>query len=402
MEEKIKICICGGGNGAHVMAGLAAAHARTEVQVLTLYQDEAVVWTEKMKQGDLIIARNNPDRTVEEIKAKPAVITKDAGQATQNADVIIFCVPAFAHKQYFEAIAPYVKENMSIIGLPGQPGFEFQCLDILKDKARSCTILDYESLPWACRLAEFGRKVDLLATKDSLIGSLISGKSQPKHDPVELLQLIFGEHPILIKGNNYLETVLMVKGFAHPALMYGHWMNWDGKPVEEKPLFYQGLTEFAASVLWDVSQEIVNTAKAISKARPEVTMENVEHFESWIIRNYRHTIQDPTNLYTAMKTNTAYGGLVHPMQEISPGKYIPDFHHRYLEEDVPYGLAVTKGVAQIVGVATPCTDKVITWAQGHLGKEFLVGSELKGKEFKDTRAPQAFGLNTLDDLLSLM
>lgn len=68
MEEKIKICICGGGNGAHVMAGLAAAHARTEVQVLTLYQDEAVVWTEKMKQGDLIIARNNPDRTVEEVR----------------------------------------------------------------------------------------------------------------------------------------------------------------------------------------------------------------------------------------------------------------------------------------------------------------------------------------------
>ena len=76
-----------------------------------------------------------------------------------DADVIIFCVPAFAHQLYLEAIAPHVKENTSIIGLPGQPGFEFQCFDILKDKATLCTILNYESLPWACRITEFGQRV---------------------------------------------------------------------------------------------------------------------------------------------------------------------------------------------------------------------------------------------------
>ena len=37
-------------------------------------------------------------------------------------------------------------------------------------------------------------------------------------------------------------------------------------------------------------------------------LNNVEHFESWFIRNYRHMIQDPSSLYTAMKTNSAYDG----------------------------------------------------------------------------------------------
>ena len=73
MAEKAKkatVCICGGGNGAHVLAGLAAAHARTETRVLTLHENEAEVWTEKMKGGDFIVSRRNPDGTTEEVCQK--------------------------------------------------------------------------------------------------------------------------------------------------------------------------------------------------------------------------------------------------------------------------------------------------------------------------------------------
>lgn len=94
-----------------------------------------------------------------QIKAKPTLITKDASKAVPGADLIIFCVPAFAHEQYFNAILPHVQPDTAIIGLPGQPGFEFQCFNVLKDKARRCAILSYESLPWACRILEFGRLV---------------------------------------------------------------------------------------------------------------------------------------------------------------------------------------------------------------------------------------------------
>ena len=67
MSDRVTICICGAGNGAHVIAGLAAAHARMETRVLTLYQNEADVWTERMKGGDLVIARRSPDGTIEEV-----------------------------------------------------------------------------------------------------------------------------------------------------------------------------------------------------------------------------------------------------------------------------------------------------------------------------------------------
>ncbi|XP_076437736.1 opine dehydrogenase-like isoform X2 [Babylonia areolata] len=310
MSSKTTLCICGAGNGAHVMTGLAAAHASVpEVRVLTLFQDEAERWTGKLEEEDLTIVKHHPDGNVEEIKAKPTRVTTDASKAVPGANIIIFCVPAFAHQQYFEAIAPYIAKDTSIIGLPGQPGFEFQCFHILKEKAKGRVILNYETLPWACRISEFGRKVNLLGTKDTVIGSRVSaGSSQPSEDPVRFLQSLLGSHPVIGEANSYLEIILMTKAFAHPPLMYGRWGDWDGVPLSEKPLFYQGLSEYAASLLSTVSQEIVTTACAISEAKQEVKLDNVEHLEPWFIRNYRRTVQDPTSLYTAMKTNSAYNG----------------------------------------------------------------------------------------------
>ena len=87
------------------------------------------------------------------------------------------------------------------------------------------------------------------------------------------------------------------------------------------------------------------------------------------------------------------------MKETADGSFVPDFYHRYLTEDVPYGLAVIRGIAEIVQVETPTIDKVLLWAQEKVGKEYLVGSKLEGKDVPSTRAPQRYGLITLDAIL---
>nr|KAG5700169.1 hypothetical protein BaRGS_011012 [Batillaria attramentaria] len=86
------------------------------------------------------------------------------------------------------------------------------------------------------------------------------------------------------------------------------------------------------------------------------------------------------------------------MTKTVDGKWIPDFTHRYLSEDVPCGLVVVKGLAELAGVASPAIDRLLAWCQVKLGKEFLVGSELKGDDVKVTRAPQAFGYKALDEV----
>lgn len=87
------------------------------------------------------------------------------------------------------------------------------------------------------------------------------------------------------------------------------------------------------------------------------------------------------------------------MKETTDGLFVPDFHHRYLTEDVPYGLVVIRGIAEIVCVETPAIDRVLLWTQEKVGKEYLVGSKLQGKDVPSTRAPQSYGLTTLDGIL---
>lgn len=119
----------------------------------------------------------------------------------------------------------------------------------------------------------------------------------------------------------------------------------------------------------------------------------------WDLRCYPGDIADKTNQYTALRTNAAYQGLKHPMKETGDGKFEPDFHHRYLTEDIPYGLSVIRGIADIAGVKTPNIDKVLVWAQERVGKKYLEGDELKGSDVATTRAPQRYGLFTLKDVL---
>jgi len=47
--------------------------------------------------------------------------------------------------------------------------------------------------------------------------------------------------------------------------MYGPWEGWDGTPVDQPPLFYNGLTESAANLLSSMSDKIVNVAKIIQE-----------------------------------------------------------------------------------------------------------------------------------------
>ena len=45
--------------------------------------------------------------------------------------------------------------------------------------------------------------------------------------------------------------------------------------------------------------------------------------------------------------------------------------------------------------------QVLTWAQGIMGKEYMVDGKFTGKDVSSTRAPQKYGLNTVDQVLGL-
>ena len=171
-SDTIKLLICGSGNGAHAFAGIASSLKDTEVRVLSLYQDEAERWSTAMQTKDLEVTLYRKGKDPTSIVSKPALVTKNAKDAMRDVDIVVFVLPAFAHQVFLDALKPHTKPGTILVGLPGEPGFEFQARHVLGDIGQQCTIMNFESLPWACRITEFGVKCEVLGTKESLLGAI--------------------------------------------------------------------------------------------------------------------------------------------------------------------------------------------------------------------------------------
>ncbi len=60
--------------------------------------------------------------------------------------------------------------------------------------------------------------------------------------------------------------------------------------------------------------------------------------------------------------------------------FFADVKYRYLSEDLPEGLVVVRGVAELCGVETPNMDVVIEFGQRAMGKKYLVDGKLNGPD----------------------
>ena len=56
---------------------------------------------------------------------------------------------------------------------------------------------------------------------------------------------------------------MSTNAYLHTSILYGQWERWDGNPLDQPPLFYNGLTESGVNLLSSVSDEVVNIAKVI-------------------------------------------------------------------------------------------------------------------------------------------
>lgn len=75
MAEKVVVLTCGGGSGAHCLAGLAATKPDLESRVLNLYCNKVEQWAAMSNLGLLITVRND-DGSKHLIQTKPFMVTK--------------------------------------------------------------------------------------------------------------------------------------------------------------------------------------------------------------------------------------------------------------------------------------------------------------------------------------
>lgn len=404
MNRKIRVLVCGAGSGSHALAGTLSLKPDVEVRVFINDVDKVRRWNERANEQRLAIAirQEDNDEWVERL-ANPFTISADPETAARDCDIIFLVLPAFLHLEYLKQLAPHIEKGCLPIGLPGQTGFEFDARHALGAKIDTCILMNFESLPWVCRTVEFGKAVNILSSKARLAGALQGNLASARlADPLACLQYLLGSPPELVVSGHLLGiSLLSPNAYSHPPITYARWKEWDGETFDRAPLFYHGVDDRAADLIYQLSEEVLAIAHRIEAKYPQVDLSQVIPIAEWDIAHYGKYIADKTNYTAVLRTNAAYEGITHPTIQKSDGSHVPNFNHRFLTEDLPFGLVVIRGIAEIVGVQTPYTDLVLAWGQEKLGKAYLVGDRLVGKDLDETRCPQRYGFATLPDILGL-
>lgn len=156
--------ICGWGSKARVFASIALSVNGTEVRVLP---DR---WS--MLTNDIKVTFHRKGEEPKCITSRPPLVTHNPEDAMQDVDIVVFMQPPSAHEDFLHVLKPYIKPGVLIVGLPGQPGFEFQVREALGDVMQQCTIMNFESSPWVCCSTACGVDCEVLATKETLLGAI--------------------------------------------------------------------------------------------------------------------------------------------------------------------------------------------------------------------------------------
>ena len=390
----LPITICGGGNAAHVLAGLLASQPGFSVRLYLPFGDEARRWQAAAAQGDglRVLTRHGT------VVGRPSAIGSDPGLLVAGSQLVLLALPAFAHETILEQIGAHLAPGAWVGALPARGGFDLCVRAILGPRADEIAVFGLQTLPWACRVQAYGRQVVILGTKGHV--DLAAFPPALAGEIGATLQAPLGV-PLSPVASFLALTLADVGQLIHPGIMYGLFHEWSGEAYETPPLFYQGVTVATADLLQAMSDEVQAVRGALQARWPELDLSAVRPLEDWLRRAYAQDIADSQTLQAAFTTNRSYAGLPAPMRPV-PGGFVPDFKARYLSEDVPFNLLVTRGLAEMAEVPTPHMDTVLTWAQARLGREYLVAGRLQGADVRLTRAPQRYGYASLEHLVTAM
>lgn len=386
-----EITVCGGGNGAHALIGTLLERGTVERVRLYLPLDDERARFAAAVGPEFRIRTPEGERCSSTERLE---VTGDPQEAARSS-LIVLVVPAFAHGPILSSLAPYLTEAHLVAALPARSGLEFE----VKNLGRPCTLVGFQTLPWACRVADYGRGVTVYGTKRwvgmACLPASRTGKAVQAFGPLLGVEI----RPL---GSMLALSLANPGQLIHPGIMYGAF----GKRLDEVfpseeavPLFYLSVDEATAELLSGMSEEVMRLKERVEELS-DLELSGVIPLEEWLLHSYGEAIEDASSLVQMFRTNRAYQGLRVPVVRTDGGFRI-DLHTRYLVEDVPFGLAVTKGISQLFGVATPLIDEVLEAVGRWLGKRYVSQGMLAGHGLSETRAPQRFGIQASGQLLGV-
>ena len=294
----------------------------------------------------------------------------DMDEALQDAELIYVVGPAYSTEPFGEAVAGKLSAGQAVIVSPSSCGgaLAFKRAAGLALNDESIRVAETSTLHYAVRLTEPGRVHVFLKLKAGNLLAALPGKHTS-----DILKLIADVYPSMEPAESVLQTSLQnANPIIHPAVTLSNAARIELTGGDF--LFYEeGVSDSVGRLIEALDKERIAIGKALGISvlpDPEMGMRQGYMLEANYGSGYRK----------------APGFLGIGAQ--------PQLDHRYLNEDVGYGLVFMSKLGQQIGVATPGIDAVINVASIVMARDYRAEA---------LRTPESLGIadRTAEQLAAL-
>ena len=330
----LNICICGGGNLGHVMAGYLSSHGKNTVNILTGHPEK---WLQQF-----ILDVHENDKTIKSVECRMNRVTSSPEDVIPNADVVFICLPGPHIRSMIERIKPYLNRSTLVGSVVSNTGFFFVAHELIQGQP----VFGFQRVPFISRIVEYGKRAALLGSKKSLSLCVENCKGETVRRMMENLL----STPVKLLDNFYEVSLSNSNPLLHPSRMYAMWKDWTpGVSYDRCPLFYAEWTDESSQLLIDMDEELQRLLQ-----RLPVNAANVP-----TILDYYESV-DASSLTRKIRSIQAFQSILSPMKEVD-GRFVPDLNSRYFTEDFECGTLYIRDTARQNGVSTPTIDMVCEW-----------------------------------------
>ncbi len=268
-----------------------------------------------------------------------AMMTTDVAEAIEGADLIMLVVPSVAHSYYAKALAGLIDGSVPIFLNPGHTGGGLHFMKELREAGYRGAVKTGEtvSLTYITRM-EGPATVGIYSYTHNQRFAALPGKHAD-----ELFEIVHAIYPETVKASNVIETALAnMNAVFHPPgmILNAGWIQ----RTDGNFLFYkEGVTDAVGRV----SQAIDDERMAVAKALGVPARSFLDNFYG-----------------AGLTTKAAHdsGSIARACEESEPNKTIKSpssLDHRYVHEDVGYGLVPYAAFGKLAGVPTPAIDALV-------------------------------------------
>ena len=331
----MNICINGGGNLGHVVAGYLASKGTHHVTLLTRQPER---WSQTLHI-------HTPEGHVLEGHVKE--ISADANLLVPEADIVLLCLPGFAVADTLNAIRPYLHPTTAVGSVVSSTGFFFEAMKLLPE---TTPLFGFQRVPFIARVEEYGKSAHLLGYKSSLSVAIETRKSSLNKERLGASLSEMFDTPVHLLANHYEVSLTNSNPLLHTSRLYSMWHDWhEGMTYPIQNQFYSDWTDEASQLLIDMDTEFFRLLHVLP-VTPGAIPSVLDYYES----------TDAASLTKKLHSIEAFKGILSPMKKVGDG-FVPDFHSRYFTEDFPYGLAIIHRLMHEHHIPSPYINKVYDW-----------------------------------------